>query len=278
MVVLGIHLAHAQVNSGTLIVIGYSQNQVVIAADSRQAEPDGLYSDDGCKIAALSDNLLFVSAGSAKRTPDGTIMQWDATREARTSYKDSSRLDMMSGYFSTMMDLYAFKWVSMMAREIRDYSSPQEIAALTDHRLIVQGSFIGLDDGKLPYVSQSNIVANVIPGKPTTISSIPVPTHPPKNLRFAAIGMSGVFLEYEAGKSARSRQWASELAQRLKSVPATDHNVTKAIFLVELSIRYGTDMVAQTTHVTALGGPVDAVELRAGGKVKWIQRKANCPE
>ncbi len=41
---------------------------------------------------------------------------------------------------------------------------------------------------------------------------------------------------------------------------------------------WSVDFVLKNVRSGEIGGPVDAVELSSDGRIRWIQRKPNCPD
>jgi hypothetical protein len=80
-------LGWAQVQSGTVLFGDFSQNQLVIAADSRSTGAGGDHFDTECKIHAFGNRFVFAMAGVVK-----SLNQWDAQDVARQAWKRQSQL------------------------------------------------------------------------------------------------------------------------------------------------------------------------------------------
>ena len=66
-----------------------------------------------------------------------------------------------------------------------------------------------------------------------------------------------------------ARQGDAEWAKESQTIAPEARDAFRLIRLIELTI-------AEDTSGT-VGGPIDALELRRGGEVRWIARKDNCP-
>jgi len=85
------HPALAQISSGTIIVVDFAEDQLVIAADSRSTlnENAGSPNDTECKTTAFGNQLIFATTGSNRYTrndPTDWISPWDNVDEARIAY------------------------------------------------------------------------------------------------------------------------------------------------------------------------------------------------
>src|ERR1700674_5684497 len=54
--------AAAQFDTGTVIIVGYSHDKIIVVAESRQAGEKGEHFDNGCKITALNDKFFFTAS------------------------------------------------------------------------------------------------------------------------------------------------------------------------------------------------------------------------
>ncbi|MBZ5547252.1 MAG: hypothetical protein LAO22_04685 [Acidobacteriia bacterium] len=80
--------AQVEATHGTIVVALLSQNEVVVAADSRKLGTFGnftLYPDDACKVAVLDNNILYAQAGTTNAACNiaGSSCYWDSMLMAR---------------------------------------------------------------------------------------------------------------------------------------------------------------------------------------------------
>ena len=85
--------AFAQIDYGTIEVIYFSQDKIVIAADSRNVSHASLDlpNDSACKIVALDGNAVFVSSGGTAYQTNAIfdrVNPWTNNDEARIAYQE----------------------------------------------------------------------------------------------------------------------------------------------------------------------------------------------
>ena len=91
LVTIATHAA-AQESHGTIAVVRYDLNRIIIAADSRHNLGMGVgasQNDTACKIAALGKHLVFVASGLTgydNAGPRDRMDTWRATEDARRVY------------------------------------------------------------------------------------------------------------------------------------------------------------------------------------------------
>jgi len=259
-------------SSGTVIVLGYSKSKAVIAADSRESDNKGEYRDEACKIGVLNEDLVFAALGSARSTRREIIL-WDATREARAAFANTNRLAAESD--GDFIDQVAHGWGMLLAAKIGENVQPEEGLAFSDDEILVDGVFIGVAGPQELHISHQVIRAKIInkiphiavdPTKIVTLSD---------SMQFHVAGEADVFDEFIAGNTERAKKWNADLKRDMRR-KRDDGDVLKAIRLVDLTGAFGVDTVPHRPTVHLVGGKTDAVELHAGGKVRWVQSKPAC--
>jgi hypothetical protein len=262
----------AQVESGTVVIVGYSKKVVIVAADSRETDGHGAYRDEACKIAALNDNLIFTAAGQARSILNGTVL-WDATREAKAAIADTQRQN--SDNVGDFLDRVAGKWGILLGANVAANIGPDELLKLSDDQEIVNGMFIGLDENQELHISHEIIRVRIVQNVPKIgVDSVKVTTIP-DNAIFRALGEGDISDEFEIGRSLRSKRWRLEVP-RFAREHRISNEAAEAILRVDLTGAYGKDRVPNNPNVQLVGGKTDAVELKRGGTVHWIQRKSQC--
>jgi len=266
--------SQTQVESGTVVIIGYSKEEVIIAADSRETDGHGAYRDEACKIAVLNNKLMFTAAGEARSVLNGSEL-WDATREARAALADTERLNTDAA--GDFIDRVARRWGALLATNIGSNMRPEEALKLANDQVLVNGMFIGLDDRQGLHMSHEIIRARIIEKIPEiAVDSVKVVTMT-ENILFRALGEGDISDEFEFGRSTRSRQWKLEVP-RFARVHRVSNEAAEAMLRVDLTGAYGRDTVPNNPTVHLVGGKTDAAELKRGGRVHWISRKSQCPE
>jgi hypothetical protein len=257
-----------QIDSGSVVIIGYSQEKIIVATDSRTYHGQGRFDDNSCKIIVLTKNILFSPGGNVAghiSEPTG----WDAVREVRTALvvatKESAPPD--------FMHRVAAEWSEKMKHKLEQGMTERDWQSLENRRLIVAGYFAGLDEGgnietvagKL-YRSQEgpNSVRSVI-------WKLDQPRSLEKSMRFRAFGEGDVFNELMAGQTERAKQETRKLESEVAGMDLNDADIHKAIRYVQLSIQYA-------PHPEVVGGEVDVAQLNRGGTLRWIHRKPQCTD
>ena len=85
--------AAAQIKSGTVAVIYFSDDKIVMAADSRATIDDGTVPDDTkCKVSKASNEVIFTMSGAAgyNSVLFDTVRGWDSLEEAKIAYRQES--------------------------------------------------------------------------------------------------------------------------------------------------------------------------------------------
>jgi hypothetical protein len=254
---------------------------VIVAADSRVNFGDGKFGDSACKITALSDELIFAATGIV--ADDSYLIPKDlrfaAIAEARNAFMAvKSEHDNSETTDRSVVEKVADRWGRLMTMRFQD-ASPVRLQewlknVSTQHEpAFVMGIFAGLDSNGEIAVSTEHI-DYIKPRKGSAVSVVVAPmTVSPEPTEVATTegyGMTEIVREVLGGTSDFAQHAATELENLHKNSPSEDYDRLMAIRLVELTIEY------HPRH-QFVGGKVDAVELRRGGKISWIQRKDNCP-
>jgi hypothetical protein len=139
--------------------------------------------------------------------------------------------------------------------------------ALEDGGLLTIGIFGGLDGAGRPQMADAVIAFNKdslqrISSKSSSYYSCPLNG-------FCVIGRGEVVIEFLTKSSERARQEARSWSPDDGRTPQAFFDVRRAVRLAELTKRY--------QQGSAVGGPIDAVQINRDGHAEWYQRKPNCP-
>jgi len=261
-----ISLAQAQTKSGTVIILGFSQQKVVVAADSRESTMSGDYRDDACKITALEQKLIFVATGKGKAG------EWSSATEARAAVR--ALVTFSQDFKPELVDAIAGKWGDAAGQQIISRLGPEKVK---DNQVLISGIFVGANAMGVIHISQQTLRAKVSRGH-VSFSKLPIVHGEPTSvMHFTAIGEADIYNEYQAGISARANKWKAGSSAYLKSSGIADVEAAFAIMLVDLTGKYGKDRVPHHPDVALVGGPTDAIALTSKG-AEWIHRKKDCPE
>lgn len=243
--------ALAQIISGTSVIGGWDKDEIVVVADSRGSEllahspPD----DKDCKIAALS-NKFFIASTRLRRfsiiTHTGRHRTFDAQEVARRAF-DSSATKSASDV--------AIRWASMWTQLLNMSRNRQMVSEGTGLM------FVGLDgsgkiNGAVIWVSLGPDGTFIPDQKPDII--------PPDAGVFGIAGGMDIAKEFDPKPTTpRAREavqkWQASNAEKRINDPYAAY----VIQLMRWVICYTTD--------SKIGGQPEAIELRPGGTVRWVQ-------
>jgi len=263
--------ARSQINSGTVIILGYSQQKIIVAADSRTNYGPGLYDDNSCKITALNQKLIFTADGRVNQGNFGTTL-WDAVREARAVLSSTAKNQNAP---NDLMHTTAAEWAETIKREAAQGLTDRIWQSLRNQRVIVEGHFLGLDErGNIEIVGGVVYWYLEVPSNTRRIEwMLDEPKAIENSIRFAAFGDNFLLNELIIGETGRAKLETKRLEAEVIGMSQNDADIHRAIRYAELTFQYtpqqGQDMV---------GGPIDVVQLGRGGALRWIQRKPQCAD
>lgn len=261
--------AAAQFDTGTVIIVGYSHDKILVAADSRQVGEKGEHVDDGCKITALNNDFFFSATGRARDVTHG-VVGWSASDQAKEVF------DATPKELRTPRNV-ALSWGKIMENKIDRYIRPEEKAELTPRKVYLTGLFAGIGPAGDTEIAEVNVEPVVVNGKKVFGITMPsdylaqVPALA-DNMNYIVIGREAdLFNEFFYASSKRAK---SEQVITIKESKKWTHDETDArliIRVMELILRY-------SDHPEYVGGPIDAAQLYKGRTIRWIQRKPNCED
>ncbi len=263
----------AQIKTGTLIVIYFSQEKAVIAADSLSITKhlQGLGdSEYRCKIFALDEKTLFISSnfgGYKKDRPEDPVPEWSPNDEAQKLYDASPKAP---------LEQLAKRWIDSAVNWINNgvqyplFRQRIEAAA--------RGNFDSQGRGTLmPAYFFSSETAEVQGFEirigydfsnsfaPAFGAFLPTKCDTPIG-PYCAIGRPDQIFDFFHLSSDRAKADAKEWESQRHSRQG-DEEALKAQHLVELGIKYD--------RSGTIGGPVDVAILPRNGTVKWFANP-NC--
>jgi hypothetical protein len=254
--------SQTEVMRGTVIIVGRTKDQVVVATDSRATLKNG-HSDDYCKISAFGNKLVFVSAGIRSFDLPGKFpMSWDSNKEARTASRDQIKNveGIASDWGASSANILQLPASANPARFMRQLN--------THGKIITIGVFAGVDPNGDIETNYAKIIIDPAAQDPNRVVTYNLQSVElgPLPLRWTVIGEAAIASEFLADKSARARSaWARWTPVLEKSAPR-DQLALDAAQLVKWTIQYGPPNV---------GGPVDEIMIDNTGS-HWILRKDSC--
>lgn len=270
--------AEAQIDFGSVIVIGVSQNKVVVAADTHSASQD---SRGRCKIAVLGGKLLFGSAGvvadSATALPN--VWVFDSTGAAKTAFAGAPR---------KMQACAASTSCASDPKSLPENVAEGWLDSVTDN--LGTAAYVGADDWKLgagvtsivagigPSGEMEAVVDQVVCQKPD-VPNAEAGQKPQSNcqphLDFSkkVTAPKGQTVWIPLGITDTANEFLRQTSDRAKAEVQEWPNLQEwqiAYRLVDLTLAY-------SQKKDNVGGSIEVVELRRNGTVTWVQNPQSCP-
>lgn len=284
-IVVGCQNAFSQRHTGTIVVIGYSKNKIVVAADSRVNDEGKGYIDTSCKIMALSNNFLFSASGRISDVTGGR-RGWDGDIQAKEAFSFASQQPIISAPSSTFAEDVTDIWAQSVSDRISNHIRITELMDQKPLQFYLEGSFVGL--GPRGDIQAGHATIRRANGEAMPFwMGIQKDANPPNfifiedpapiltsQIDYRVLG--GPFNEMLVdeiilGVSPRAKKEQAITRQLSKGWPRKDFDALMAMRLVQLVVKYD-------NHPEWVGGPIDVVELDKGGTIRWIQRKDNCKD
>lgn len=264
---------HAQIESrhGGLVVAYVTDNKIAIAADSGWAGEGAKKPDEVCKLAVIGGKVVFATSGTADVQSIGNAeLGWSNLEQARIAYGLSSK----NG--SATLGSAAETWAKqVVAKWNRLYvNSHGEVEKMVAERTASTSAFFAAAVNGRPSLLRVDVAFQPAAGHeqaPFAYHIEPVaPASCPNHL--CSIGYSEAVAPYTTGSTEEARREVGEWNSQAWPGGAEDRDVLIAMRVVDLAIaKYGNDAEI------GISGPIDAVELRGDGAVRWYSRKPACP-
>lgn len=243
----------------TIVVVEFTPERMIVAADSLALTPDQA-STDACKIIQLDAKTFFFATGQV-RAKASNGAEWNATNFARDSFAGSK---LIIDKFT--LSRVAAQWAELMRESLKGLQ-----AAINTN--ITEGVF-GSVDALGIHAHQVSMVRMVVPGaiSPQIVAysaNIYDRTNP-----IAAFGVNASFplvVEFLANVTPRAKILNRKLGEKIKSMPEPQRKAERIGAAVEAAI-------AWMPKKNIIGGSVDLMILNRGASIEWIRRKPNCPE
>jgi hypothetical protein len=247
---------------GTLVVIGLSQNKIIIAADSRKSAYSRDQSrDDDCKLIPFDGFSVFTTAGNVGFRTEHTT-GWDGNNEAAKIIASSKNSKSTGKYLRNA----AIEWAQNITAEINQslaVDRNQTMQAVEDNR-ILNGIFVGLENG-IGALYQEEIMLD--PRRRRAINHLTAEPMPPV-LQWSAMGDVTAAIDVIRGESTFAKTQRHEWGLLQRTIELKDRDAYWAIQLVKIGANY--DPKRQE-----IGEPVDALEITVEG-TRWVKRKPVC--
>lgn len=250
--------AWTQTESGTVVVFGYSKEKVIVAADSRVTFGLEGHDDTQCKVAALGNKVIFATGGVAG-LPDG----WTPAAEARRAFEAVA-----PGAWDT--GPIANRWAAGAVKRLKAEAAirPEQLIKHTENNILLIGVFAAAQQDDKISVNVRMLTYSQEGGS-IYIGFDSVVFGPNVEMDIQGFGRTEIVDEFVHPVTPRAKREAEQWARESMRFSPDRRDQLRIIRLVDLTLAYHPR--SETMH-----GPIDAVELRRGGQITWIQRKANC--
>ena|ERR1700680_22314 len=256
-------------HSGTIVVLDFEQDRLLAAADSRESlSGSSIYRDDACKIVPLDDHSFFAATGHTEiERGDGKIV-FSATEAAKRVFRRAS---------THQIRKIASSWGDDVSHAIESLRNVPGFA-LPPPGEFVTGIFAtsvtdsrGVSQIETYEATVSLLLAQAptpLPRFRVKVNAISAPQETPYMPYGSSEGRQGL---KELLEVTSDRAWTAN--ERLKREIVFGRVADPYARILEVSIQFACDVAI---HKNEIGGPVDILELRKGGKIKWIKVKSQC--
>jgi hypothetical protein len=266
-------LAWAQADSGTIVVINFAKDEVVVAADSRAIRQDtGAPDDSYCKVAVFRHQFIFASVGASRFLDHATGKTlWDNNDLARQAARASQSHDRQ------VSDLYAaaVDWAQAVKSHWDGHREDARKIPGPRGGQITAGEFmdksLAIEIGEIRFDPENKfdpIRENI--GLPPDNRCWPCSADGQTSRICVAGKHADVAKKFCAQKRRESK------SEDKISVRAPLNAPTRAAELATKIVELTIDAYEKTAG--DVGGPVDVVSVSKDGTVTWYARKSSCPE
>jgi hypothetical protein len=272
------HPAHAQIQSGSIVIWMATDRDLVLAADSRVfcqgagCSAQDPIRDDDCKAIALNDHLIFASAGlQGARGGEGLDFTWSVTGIASTLAAKKP--------FDTAksIDDLAYEWLKSIQQRVDQMCESNAISPDAPTRAVWSVAvFAGVTAKGVIHATEARFQTKIDPKiiGPCTFNPTVIP---------ADLSASSGSAVHSMGTGAAVAQTYLQNPENLKREipnllpPDNSSNFTDWQDLAKMTYRVARIAIEQSGSEDHVGGPVDQLHLSAKG-IEWLHRKPNCAE
>jgi len=251
--------------NGTIIVVNASQNELVIAADSRENGTHS-YDDRDCKISTFGDKFVFVASGRVGLRNHPSSAFWDSHAIAK---KEFSRLIRKSTANNLTATVLVTAWGMATKEEIeKRIAHPRApLLAGLDGNVVVQGLFGRIGKDGHSDIALAKIRYELVGNKALIELADP-----------HEFGLDEFPYFLGRGEAIANASNTQKRDVQTKALVSNDPTATLAIEMVRFTIDYlppdHTDSNGRPFSV--VGYPISAVKLTSKG-VEWVE-EGNCPQ
>jgi hypothetical protein len=249
---------------GTVVVADFAHDHVIIAADSRTTTwSHGVkigVDDTNCKIAILSDDMLFFQLGIGKTVDrNGTVIA-DPEKIALQSYQSAALFPERP----KIKDV-AEKWASSMDSVYRhDYSLTGDyLFANTDFNQLGIGGFAGIEpeSSSLRVHLAMNSYIKTAEGGVAFVHKVGT-LIPNEQGSLHSFGFEKYAVEFSQRQSVRAKAAWKEIANTPQPVGAIEQRA--------LLPQKATEAIIDWSRSPVIGGPIAVIVLEPGKPIRWF--------
>lgn len=257
------------VGHGTVVVIFFSGDRVVLAADSRLTFSGGRrgHADNQCKVADLGREAIFAASGLSKYSfsPGQKNPAFDAQKTALRAAR--SLPPEVIDRPKAMAEAWAKQVKTALDTELDRH--PQEIISSLhgSSTLLGGGIFAGRSTSRLS-VYFAALYCQC--GGAHKFSSIQITQIRPSDdgLPAAVVGTQDAMSLFTEMVDATTPRGIDALADITKHTDVPDPGA-------EATIKTA-DFILHNTKDPTIGGPINAIELNSSGEVHWVKKEQDC--
>jgi hypothetical protein len=273
--VLCASLCRGQIGSGTVIILDFAKEKLAIAADSRVTYEDRPPDDSYCKIEVFRNRIVFSEMGAIgfRRGPLDPRPGWFNPDLARRSVREMASLDKDPD--SEIKDIASI-WANTLAAYWRsayqtDRAAVERAIAASHNGPITGAVFAEARNGNIHW---RFVAVGLFPQMNPEIQAITGEMHDcwpcGEGEKVCAMARPAIPEEFCKQTSPRAKDEAANWTPSPELAASVSRETLHAIRLVDDAIAFD--------PIKGLGGPVDALELRKDGTIRWVYRKPDCAE
>ena len=263
------HPSMAQITFGTVIILNFTKDKLIVAADSRGSRL-GKADDLQCKLTQFHHRLLFTSSGAVGyHSPSPAIAGWHNDTVARVVVRAAVKQNHGKINMATISDDWTKTIVQKWQIQLGIDREHVIQAAEGGHGALTVGFFAQAVAGTIDWIV--DIVKFDFPYT-QSITSLSI-----KKLSFCwPCGQTSGEQLCAGGEVDIATQVCSELDSH-KSVSKLASKAERGWAADEILPVSVAETVADRDRSGDIHGPIDAIELTKAGKIRWLRRKSNCP-
>jgi hypothetical protein len=257
-------LVIAPLSFGTIIVVEFTDNGVIVAADSRETTDSGL-NDHACKITELDRSTFFFADGTpvGKNDPLTGRPIWNTVELSRSAFATSI---VIRDHFSLIRT--AANWAALMQEKID--ASLEDVIKANPAGLLSQGVFGGAgNEGLRMYLVTFKyaLPPSVLRAETFFVTQQLRPGVDPPVVPFGDSSVFDLIAEFLRDETDRSK--ALNVMFRNTFAPTSqDYEARRIQSAIKAAIEWAS---AKT-----IGGNVDVMVLDFTNGIRWIERKTEC--